>query len=436
MSSRSRNLTNSERRAIYEYLLRKSDNGKLGYGAIATTSKYFKVCSKTVSNIWKRGNDSKENMTTGSNVDSKIKSSSGRKPNDISEIQAKIESVDISKRTTFRSMAQASGISKSSLHRYKQSGVLIRHSSAVRPTLSAHNRLQRVKFAIKFVDHNYLSGEYKFQSMYNYIHIDEKWFRIMQVNQTYYLLPYEEKPHRTTQSTRFIGQVMFLCAVARPRHNYNKKCWFDGKLGIWPFVREEVAVRSSKNRPAGTLELKPTNVTKELYTEYLQNKLFPAIKARFPFQRGEEVYVQQDNAPSHVSPSAMQAIQQAQSNTQNRIQLVCQPPNSPDLNVLDLGFFRSIQSMQQHQQCHSITDLIKSVEEAYNNYSYDKLSDIFISFQTILHSTMNANGGNRYELPHGMKKNVPNNEKHKFNITCDKNIYKKAKESIRKNESL
>ncbi len=33
------------------------------------------------------------------------------------------------------------------------------------------------------------------------------------------------------------------------------------------------------------------------------------------------------------------------------IEVVCQPPNSPDLNILDLGFFRAVQTLQQRQNC-------------------------------------------------------------------------------------
>jgi hypothetical protein len=32
--------------------------------------------------------------------------------------------------------------------------------------------------------------------------------------------------------------VMFLTAVAKPRYDDEGNCTFDGKIGIWPFVRK------------------------------------------------------------------------------------------------------------------------------------------------------------------------------------------------------
>jgi len=50
------------------------------------------------------------------------------------------------------------------------------------------------------------------------------------------------------------------------------------------------------------------------------------------------------------------------------IKLMCQPPNSPDLNILDLGFFSAIQSLQ-HKACpKTIEDLVAVVEESFEIY--------------------------------------------------------------------
>lgn len=78
------------------------------------------------------------------------------------------------------------------------------------------------------------------------IHIDEKWFYLTKVKQTYYLLPDEEPPHRQTKSKCFIMKVMFMASVARPRYDANRKQWFDGKIGVWLFVFKEKAKRDSK----------------------------------------------------------------------------------------------------------------------------------------------------------------------------------------------
>ncbi|KAI5446939.1 hypothetical protein KIW84_014694 [Lathyrus oleraceus] len=43
------------------------------------------------------------------------------------------------------------------------------------------------------------------------------------------------------------------------------------------------------------------------------------------------------------------------------IRLTCQPPNSHDLNVLDLGFFNAIKSLQQMEVTNSVDELIQAV---------------------------------------------------------------------------
>ena len=53
---------------------------------------------------------------------------------------------------------------------------------------------------------------------------------------------------------------MFLFSVARPQYDYRAKRLFNGKIRVWPFVETVPAKRNSKNRPAGTEDVKPVSV--------------------------------------------------------------------------------------------------------------------------------------------------------------------------------
>ena len=57
---------------------------------------------------------------------------------------------------------------------------------------------------------------------------------------------------------------------------------------------------------------------------------------------------QRDNAKSHFSANDPDVLKAGKSDGW-KIQMMNQPPNSPDLNVLDLGFFNAIQSLQAHK---------------------------------------------------------------------------------------
>ena len=60
-----------------------------------------------------------------------------------------------------------------------------------------------------------------------------------------------KRAQHTVKSNNFIEKVMFLVVVTRPRYDANGNCTFDGKIGIFPFVKVEPAKRKSPNRERG-----------------------------------------------------------------------------------------------------------------------------------------------------------------------------------------
>jgi len=58
-------------------------------------------------------------------------------------------------------------------------------------------------------------------------------------------------------------KVMFLAATAHPCFDAEGNCTFDGKIGIWPFVKWVQVQRTSVNWVVGTWETKPINVDKD-----------------------------------------------------------------------------------------------------------------------------------------------------------------------------
>jgi hypothetical protein len=118
--------------------------------------------------------------------------------------------------------------------------------------------------------------------MLDTVHVDEKWFFVNQPTVKCYMAPVEEEPQRAAKSKKWTTKVTFACAVARPRWDTRANRYFDGKLGIWPFVEKVPAQRGSRNRPRGTLETKLISVTKAVYKQFILNKVLPAIKEKWP----------------------------------------------------------------------------------------------------------------------------------------------------------
>lgn len=261
----------------------------------------------------------------------------------------------------------------------------------------------------------------KFAAMHDIVHIDEKWFYMTKKTETYYLHPVEDPPYRSCQSKNYIGKVMFLAAMARPRFDGEGNEIFSGKIGIFPFAKMQPAKRGSKNRAAGTMELKPmTSIKREDIKEFLIGKILPRIRERWPQEDfGKTIYIQQDNARTHVDPRDEDFLAAASQHGFD-IRLICQPPNSPDLNILDLGFFNAIQTLQ-HQVCpRTIQELVSAVENSFDEYSTKHVNRIFLTLQSCMQEIMKVQGENTYKIPHLKKAIMEKKGNLPSQMSCDR----------------
>ena len=144
------------------------------------------------------------------------------------------------------------------------------------------------------------------------------------------------------------------------------ECIFDGKIGCFPLVTYEPAQRGNERtgRVRGDLMVKPiASITRDVMRDFMINKVLPAIRAKWPREDvGKPIYIQQDNAPSHLKLDDPVFCAAAKQNGFD-IRLICQPPNSPDFNILDLGFFRAIQAIQYKKNAKTVEALIPAVQQ-------------------------------------------------------------------------
>ncbi|MCH90256.1 transposase [Trifolium medium] len=244
----------------------------------------------------------------------------------------------------------------------------------------------------------------------------------------YYLLPEEEGPHRTCQSKNFVPKVMFLVVIARPRFDAEGNVTFDGKIGVFPFITKETAKRTSVNRAAGTLVTKPIiSVTREISRKFLIEKVVPAIKEKWPRDEiGYPIFIQQDNARCHVSVKDAEFCAVATADGFD-IRLMCQPPNSPDLNILDIGFFSSIQSIQEKITTKTIDELVQAVETAFEIFEVDTSNRIFLTLQTCMVEIMKRKGSNQYDIPHIKKTVLQRQGQLPTQIKCDLSLVEEVR---------
>lgn len=151
----------------------------------------------------------------------------------------------------------------------------------------------------------------------------------------------------------------------------------------------------------------------------LIEKVILVIHERWPIEdRGKAIFIQQDNAKTHVQSGDKEFKEAAWKNGFD-ICLTNQPANSPALNILDLGFFSAIQSLQ-HQTCsRTVADLVHAVEESFEGYSSEKVNYIFLTLQTCMKETMKTGGDNIYKIPHMKKATLDRENRLPLQISCD-----------------
>src|SRR5690242_1299453 len=164
---------------------------------------------------------------------------------------------------------------------------------------------------------------------------------------------------------------------------------------------------SLKNRHSARARItKPISVGKQEYLNMLICKVLPAIREKWPGdEAGRPIYLQQDNAKPHTRPDNA-IFMTAAKTTGFDVQLRYQPPNSPDMKVLDLGYFNAIQSLQHLRGPKTVDDLIVDVEESFSSLEPAKLNRVFLSWQQCMISCMTFGGGNNYQLPHMSKQRL------------------------------
>ncbi|ETV90726.1 hypothetical protein H310_14515 [Aphanomyces invadans] len=238
---------------------------------------------------------------------------------------------------------------------------ILKRTCWTRPALKEHHKQERINHKFFTSD----LGNESHNELFNVVHVAENWFYITKIRRPFYMWTDEEKPSRRqlqgvshiTKATPWVGRQGGMLAVLA-LHGSEEDC---------------------VNRPAGTIVYKPVSVTRDVYRSYLVDKVIPALKQKwrpFSYDAPPTTFVQQDNAKSHVAPDDVSVVSSCMSGGWD-IRVLNQPAQSPDMNVLDLGFFNSIQALQQRIECSSIEDLVCTVEQSFEDLAPSTLDKTF-----------------------------------------------------------
>jgi len=253
-------MTEEERKQVYQALLARSKNGKLGKDYTKEVATQFGHDRRAVQRLWQRGKIALANnipVDLGSRKRGRV----GRKASPVNlEV---LRNIPLKERMTIEDVCAKLNMSKCTIIKYLKKGLLRRHSSSIKPYLTQANKTSRLKWCVDMVKRDLLADP-RFKDLYDFVFIDEKWFFLYQKSEKYYLLPDEEDAYRTCKNKNYIPKIMFLCVVARPRFR-DGNCIFDGRIRCFPLVRYEPAMRGNERtgRVRGDMIMKPiTSITR------------------------------------------------------------------------------------------------------------------------------------------------------------------------------
>ncbi|CEG50039.1 uncharacterized protein PHALS_07769 [Plasmopara halstedii] len=393
----SRNLTYEERRAMLDFLLKRRVEGstKLMRHAVTDAATEFAVDRRTVSRLWKRAVQSLENGDEVCDVASRKVGRRGRRKRDWSAELKRVKEIPLTQRGSIRALASAVGIPKTTLYELlKDDGNPV--LNAIKPSLTDKNKLERLRYCIDKVRPNGL-----FDDMHNVVHINMKWFA----------LPRDKKT-----------KVMFMVAVARPQWDPQRNNYFNGKIGTWPFVREELVTQSDgKLGQQKRMFVAMETVTKDDVQRMINELIVPAIRQKMPVHFS--IFIQQDSAKIRCSSDAIFAEECRKEGW--HIQMQHLPPYSPDFTVMDSTLFQFIQTALKAQltirntMMTGLSELVARVERAFASLSTDQLNDAFLTLQKAMECTMRVQGANTYELRATTKEQLRCQGSLPVSILCD-----------------
>ena len=248
--------------------------------------------------------------------------------------------------------------------------------------------------------------------------MDEKWFYAHPGGSLLYLPPGVQPPVLRVKHKRHIPKVMFLAALGQPTANFN------GSVGIWPVQKLYTPKRASRAHPRENNQLVPylkeCVMDGEVFVRMIKEDYIPKVvelgsvmlQAK-PVGAKLTVWSQLDNAGGHGLGFTLEEINRlgATCHPHIRIHFYTQPPNSPDMNILDLGAWNSLQRavkpvVYQHQTPHATnqSQIISAVTTSFIEWNArEKCEKLFDTLQAFMAELL-LSGGDNQDQPH--KRNI------------------------------
>lgn len=338
------------------------------------------------------------------------KGAAGRKSTLTEEVKNKIYAANNSRRghSTIRGISAKTNIPKSTVQDHCVKLKCELKTQWVKPTLSVKQKVARLKFILSRID---MKNEC-FKSFRNCVHVDESWFYLTAVRSWTRYFPGQPEPMIfKTKHKKHIPKVMFVIAIGFPDEDKE----FDGKIGVWRVSTAYVAKRNGKYHDKGDVYQKDCTVTASWYRNCMvgDGGIMEKIADKMEDLGYRTVTVQHDGAPGHTGEDNMAVFEEEGAYFIPHISVITQPSNSPDMNVLDLGFFRSLKCVIERVKefTDNLDELIEHIEEEFSSYDTNTILRIWAHQLDMYRCILKASGDNTFREPHsGVRKRQSNGD--------------------------
>lgn len=292
----------------------------------------------------------------------------------------------------------------STVHRY----ILALKGKLAKWHVKVYVNAEQMEARKDFVTSQIVPGTDQFRNMDNDVHVDEKWFFLIMENGYFLVFEEDELPAHYARHKNDIVKVMFLCAVCKPQLRPDGSR-MNGLIACESFTKIVPAQRDSVNRRKGTLEEKPITVTADVYRDFMVRLVIPKIRTRLNWKKGELITIRHDGAKPHNGKGNAAYFARYLGLYGWNMKLETQSPQSPDVNVLDIGIFNGLQSKSEvyRTDATSVSDLVKRVKKTFSVYPMQQLTSCFAVLLEHYRSILMCDGGNKYPDPHcGIRRRV------------------------------
>ncbi|ETV90709.1 hypothetical protein H310_14549 [Aphanomyces invadans] len=93
------------------------------------------------------------------------------------------------------------------------------------------------------------------------------------------------------------------------------------------------------------------------------------------------------------------------------------------MNVLDLGFFRAIQSLQQTHHSNTYQEIVDATNQAWEDIDTWSLERNFLTLQCCLREVIMCAGENSYKIPHMKKVALKKCGRVPESISCGQDVF-------------